>query len=297
MVASRKDTTLLGYITRQDLKLAVDKSRHSVHRAPAHARCLFLKPDEADAYEPSEQHESWEGERGGELIDFSPWVNEVGLMDSLLRRMIYSSCLPIQFRPNGDCRRFRLTLSNRKDRVDRLDAPSSGDCHAAVPQDGVSARSERFLMIFIYAQHHMRAGRLNFFSTYSPSLRPRVILVEHLGHLRGLITIKDILREIIAQEQFEHPEGSLLDAELEESLEEASEWIREKATMVADKLGLRRGTVKLGHNGPNGNTHLGSMGSALRAGGPRSATNDSLASMARSSMNASEAESLEMRTR
>lgn len=75
---------------------------------------------------------------------------------------------------------------------------------------------------------------------------PRVILCEHQGRLEGLITIKDILKEIISQEQFEHPNGNLLDAELEESLEEAHEWIMEKANMIAGKLGLRRGSVRLG---------------------------------------------------
>ena len=69
---------------------------------------------------------------------------------------------------------------------------------------------------------------------------PRVILVEQQGELRGLITIKDILKTIIAHEQTEHPEGSFLDAELEETLEEATEWIREKTNFIAGKLGLRR---------------------------------------------------------
>lgn len=74
--------------------------------------------------------------------------------------------------------------------------------------------------------------------------------MEQQGQLRGLITIKDILKEIIAHEQFEgHPSGNLLDAELEESLEEMTDWVREKALKIGDKLGLpRRNSLKL----PNG---------------------------------------------
>jgi hypothetical protein len=69
--------------------------------------------------------------------------------------------------------------------------------------------------------------------------------VEQQGQLRGLITIKDILKEIIAHEQFEEdPSGNLLDAELEESLEEMTDWIKEKAKLIGDKLGLPR------RNGP-----------------------------------------------
>lgn len=77
--------------------------------------------------------------------------------------------------------------------------------------------------------------------------RPRVILVEQQGQLRGLITIKDILKEIIAHEQFEEdPSRNLLDAELEESLEEVTEWFKEKAAKIGDKLGLpRRNSLKL----------------------------------------------------
>lgn len=65
--------------------------------------------------------------------------------------------------------------------------------------------------------------------------------------MRGLITIKDILKEIIAHEQFEEdPSGNLLDAELEESLEEVTEWIKEKAAIIGDKLGLpRRNNLEL----------------------------------------------------
>ena len=64
--------------------------------------------------------------------------------------------------------------------------------------------------------------------------------------MRGLITIKDILKEIIAHEQSENPDGNLLDAELEESLEEAQEWVRDKAVFIAHKLGLRKGRLQLG---------------------------------------------------
>lgn len=70
---------------------------------------------------------------------------------------------------------------------------------------------------------------------------PRVILVESQGNLRGLITIKDILKEIITQEQHHAAHGApgeVFDAELEESLEEASEWIKEKANYLGSKLGL-----------------------------------------------------------
>lgn len=59
-----------------------------------------------------------------------------------------------------------------------------------------------------------------------------MILVEQQGQLRGLITIKDILKEIITHEQEQSPKGSRLDAELEESLEEAQEWLQEKFSLV-----------------------------------------------------------------
>ena len=59
-----------------------------------------------------------------------------------------------------------------------------------------------------------------------------MILVEQQGQLRGLITIKDILNEIITHEQEQSPKGSRLDAELEESLEEAQEWLQEKFSLV-----------------------------------------------------------------
>jgi hypothetical protein len=84
-------------------------------------------------------------------------------------------------------------------------------------------------------------------SAESDLCSPRVILVEQQGQLRGLITIKDILKEIITHEQFEDdPGGNFLDAELEQSLEEASEWIKEKASLIGDKLGLpRRSNLQL----------------------------------------------------
>ena len=68
--------------------------------------------------------------------------------------------------------------------------------------------------------------------------RPRVILVEQHGRLRGLITIKDILKEIIAQEALEQAHGASYDAELEESLEEVHEWLKDRSGRIAAKLGL-----------------------------------------------------------
>lgn len=93
-----------------------------------------------------------------------------------------------------------------------------------------------------------------------------MILVEQQGQLRGLITIKDILKEIIAHEQYEDdPSGNLLDAELEESLEELTDWIKEKAMKVGDRLGLpRRNSLKL--NGHEDSLPL-SARSATAAGG------------------------------
>lgn len=90
--------------------------------------------------------------------------------------------------------------------------------------------------------------------------------MEQQGQLRGLITIKDILKEIIAHEQYEDdPSGNLLDAELEESLEELTDWIKEKAMKVGDKLGLpRRNSLKL--NGHEDSLPL-SARSAKAAGG------------------------------
>jgi chloride channel 3/4/5 len=84
-----------------------------------------------------------------------------------------------------------------------------------------------------------------------------VILVEQHGRLRGLITIKDILKEIIAQEALEQAHGASYDAELEESLEEVHEWLKDRSGRIAAKLGLGRGG---GHHGGDSRVRLESGG-------------------------------------
>jgi len=180
VIQSRKDYTLLGYITRSDIRWAIDKARRTARHVPTNARCNFLKHDEAELYGDEEEEDDEEqnaryDEVGLDSIDFSPWMNETV-----------------------------LTVSSKQP-------------------------------LEIVMQLFKKMG-------------PRVILCEHQGRLEGLITIKDILKEVITQEQFEHPHGNLLDAELEESLEEAHEWIVEKANFVASKLGLKRGSVRLSTN-------------------------------------------------
>lgn len=74
-----------------------------------------------------------------------------------------------------------------------------------------------------------------------------MILVEEQGQLRGLISIKDILKEIIAHEQSHSSEnrGAALDVELDLTLEEGYEWITARADSLGQMLGLRRKRVQL----------------------------------------------------
>ena len=73
---------------------------------------------------------------------------------------------------------------------------------------------------------------------HSSTLRPRVILVEEQGQLRGLISIKDILKEIIAHEQLEERSDKGLDAELDATLEEAYEWFQARGQQISRLFGL-----------------------------------------------------------
>ena len=70
--------------------------------------------------------------------------------------------------------------------------------------------------------------------------RPRVILVEELGQLRGLISIKDILKEIIAHEQLEERAHTGMDAELDATLEEAYDWFSARGKQISGAFGFRK---------------------------------------------------------
>ena len=78
VVQSRKDFTLLGYITRSDLKWGIEKARRSARHVSPHARCTFLKAAQAEAYTVPEEEDDDEYEDvGRDVVDFSPFVNEV----------------------------------------------------------------------------------------------------------------------------------------------------------------------------------------------------------------------------
>ena len=75
VVQSSSDHTLLGYITRVDLRWAVDKAKRSASGVPKDAKCIFYKAHlgEPAAYS-DRQHLHYDGE---DVIDLSPWVSEV----------------------------------------------------------------------------------------------------------------------------------------------------------------------------------------------------------------------------
>lgn len=82
-----------------------------------------------------------------------------------------------------------------------------------------------------------------------PFDRPRVIWVEEYGHLVGLLTIKDLLKEVIIHERREHAqESTLTSEELLDVMEEARAWLED---LFKGKKG-RRSSPSRKHNNRSG---------------------------------------------
>jgi len=82
------------------------------------------------------------------------------------------------------------------------------------------------------------------------TMGPRVIWVEEYGHLVGLLTIKDLLKEVIIHERREHAqETTVTSEELLDVMEEARAWLE---NLFTGRLS------KSGHSSPLRNSKSGS---------------------------------------
>lgn len=76
-------------------------------------------------------------------------------------------------------------------------------------------------------------------SSYSPPFSPRLVLVEDQGELVGMLTIKDLLKEVIRAEMQEKAARTSLN-ELEDVLEEGRMWLQRLFVRPGDRSRRRR---------------------------------------------------------
>ncbi|KAL9939267.1 hypothetical protein V8E36_002080 [Tilletia maclaganii] len=200
VVRSAEDWTLLGYVGRRELVYAIAKARRARRLSPS-TRCLFTV-SRFDASRSGAQHAHDSQRRGSGGIG----VGSAPAPEILLEPPSSGSVLAT-FRGNfaaaaGLGRAARVAEEEDED-ADLLDGEGAADAHAGVDGEGDDDVLELGGWVDQFTLTVHPSMPLEVVMDLFKKMGPRVIQVSAYGQLLGLVTVKDVLKHVAAEERAE----------------------------------------------------------------------------------------------
>ncbi|EPQ30162.1 uncharacterized protein PFL1_02278 [Pseudozyma flocculosa PF-1] len=310
VVASRNDATLLGYAGKMELRYAIAKARRARALSPQ-TICMFTIPidngDDGDLSAHLRPNDDLNDVPSNETTAAASHGSGTGRAASMLQHLGRGASLTAG--GSGDRRQREAEsligqlgedgMGDDDDGfADGLGRPDDGLGEASGGVDGEGDEDVIELAGWIDQTPLIvqPAMALEVVMDLFKKLGPRVILVARFGRLSGLVTVKDVLKKIAAQEKAEanaaaaaaaaaaqrlpstssgHGMGlaqhdAVPSGELEALLNEASEWVRAKYEAVRPHIdpvlsrlglsGVSRRSGSGGGRGPSGRARYTELG-------------------------------------
>ncbi|KAE8216201.1 hypothetical protein CF327_g645 [Tilletia walkeri] len=202
VVRSAQDWTLLGYVGRRELVYAIGKARRARRLSPT-TQCLFtvsrFDRSRAAAESAGPEQASAYREGGNGVIDASAPAPEVLLeppsSDSVLAnfRGNFAAAAGLGL-PRG---------GQDEEEADLLDRDGSADPHGGVDGEGNDDVLELGGWVDQFTLTVHPSMPLEVVMDLFKKMGPRVIQVSAYGQLVGLVTVKDVLKHVAAEERAE----------------------------------------------------------------------------------------------